>query len=332
MKIIFVHFNTPLPKHLVLNLKYISDKFPANELVLIRNIEVSSPRIKGIQEYVYSGDSIWNELEGALAHPKNFRSNFWFTSLARLLAIASYMKEYPGEALHIESDVIVSQDFPFADFSKIPEKVAYPVVSKLRGVATTLYFRDHIVAEELGRFALTEARRNPQTTDMLVLREFFERYPEKVRPLLFGPPDSSCYKQESDTELFPRVISDHEGMPGAYDGTDIGTYFFGTNPWNKRGKSLLRTEIDSSYADFPKWKILYDKDRKFPSFALSNGKMYPIFTIHMLNKNPKYFDSRLREKNLHQTLSESEFGPKTKLHIQVFFIMVAKSILRRISR
>ena len=136
MNIVFVHLNTKVPRYLINNIKSTIEMFPEHQVHLIHNEVVSLPKIKLLKSYLYTKDAKWRNLEAILNHPKSFRGNFWFTSLARFLAISQFAKEFPGEIVHLESDVVISRDFPFEKFTNQRKGIAFPITSSKRGIAS----------------------------------------------------------------------------------------------------------------------------------------------------------------------------------------------------
>jgi hypothetical protein len=161
---------------LALNIARCKTLFPNIPIVLIANRDCNLPRNIEVEVSIYDTGSEWLQLDNNLSHPKDFRENFWLTSLARFLAIEDYLANYPGEILHLESDVILSKDFPFNKFSNLDKPIAFPILSSSQGIASTLYIRNHETAGLLVSLTLEMASKDSKTTDMLVLRSFYNNY------------------------------------------------------------------------------------------------------------------------------------------------------------
>ena len=99
MPIVFVHLNGKIPRYLQINLKSTIQRFPKNQVVLIINENSTKTRIKGLSVYKYEEDSNWKILHNHLSHPKNFRNNFWMTSIARFFALEQLMLNYKNEII-----------------------------------------------------------------------------------------------------------------------------------------------------------------------------------------------------------------------------------------
>ena len=158
MNIVFAHFKTKFPKHLILNLQRTAKLFPEHQVVLITDQDVSKLDIQGLTMFFFDESPEWLEIESLLEHPKDFRGNFWFTSLARFVAISAFMQLNDCPLVHIESDVIISSDFPFEKFSKIESVFAYPVINDNLAIASCLFIRDKQAAMFLENFTLKSVR------------------------------------------------------------------------------------------------------------------------------------------------------------------------------
>ena len=86
---------------------------------MLTNPECILPKIEGLEIHRYAPSEEWQRLDHNLSHPKNFRENFWLTSLARFLALEDYLAQSNEEIIHLESDVILAKDFPFSKFSDL---------------------------------------------------------------------------------------------------------------------------------------------------------------------------------------------------------------------
>ena len=171
MKIVFAHFNSKLPKHLILNLKRTISLFPSHEVHLITDQDLTKVKINNLSVSKYHPSDNWNNLEKRIQHPKFFRNNFWFTSLARFIAIAEFVKIHDEEIIHIESDVIISDDFPFKMFSKLNVDFSFAIVNSEQAIASCLFIGNSRAADELIRITLESAIENNLTTDMYILKK-----------------------------------------------------------------------------------------------------------------------------------------------------------------
>jgi hypothetical protein len=283
--IFFVHLNSPIPLYFRFNIVSTIRKFPNAKVVIIRNDGKSEGIHSNLWHYEYKPGSKSESIENSLSHPKSFRSNFWFSAIQRFDALRSYMESSGEPILHIESDVIVSKDFPLENFKLSTIEIAYPVVAKNRGVASTVFIRNLETAERLIDFTQEACLVNSQTTDMEILANFFEMNPKEVISLAFGPNNAYAYNEKFQIS---RTLPSFKIFNGIFDGNDIGYFLFGTNPRNKRGISYTRSLIQGNYAKVNKWNFKFDNLRKFINLEFDNDTK-PIYSLHATSKKLTLF-------------------------------------------
>ena len=287
--IVFVHLNKKIPLYFRLNLLATRKNFPESKIILIHNQDRNQFLRKDIVQFRYTKSVLARDIERGLNHPKDFRENFWFASIARFDAIHSFMNENPGSVIHVESDVILSRDFPVFEFADPEFSIAYPVVADNRGVASTVYLKDADTSLDLTEFSLRAVNLNPMTTDMEILAQFTVEPKNQFYFLPFGPGDKLNYKDHN------HLVNQSKRVPieGVVDGNDIGVYLFGTDPRNTRGFSSLGTSIPGNYANIKAWHFAYNKERKFISL-IDSGIEIPVYSIHATCKNKLLFFSFTR--------------------------------------
>jgi hypothetical protein len=239
------------------------------------------------------------------------------------------MEKYPEALIHVESDVILARDFPFASFSSFDCDLAFPIVSLTQGIASTLYVRSYMAAQKLASFSLEQVKSDPSTTDMIILRKFFEAFPNLVRILPIGPIKLNCYRSFLDDDLLCQMGSSFELLGGIIDGADIGYHTYGVDPRNSRGIKILRKGIETNYLDVSKTKLMYSESRNFLNFWDSNLKYsIPIFSLHIHSKDLKLFPVSKSSKYL-------KYGVKRYLEKESFefvpriFLMTLVAALKR---
>jgi len=328
MNVVFVHLNSTIPQYLRNNLLSCVKKFPNHKIHLIHNLGMVPP-IQGVNLFQTNVLNSLDSTSETLNHPKDFRNNFWFSSIARLMVFPDFMKSNPGPLLHVESDVILSEDFPLDDFMYLDEAIAYPVVFKERAVASTIFIRDEMQAQELANFVNNEIELNRDTTDMLTLRRYFDSFPKKVFPLPFFDnfdPDFIC---EIDPLFRSRLAECQSRFTGIFDGSDLGVYFFGTDPRNMRGVSILRKEILFTNLKLPQWNLLLQSDRAFP-YALFGNQRIPIYSLHVTSKRPDIFMAEKERQIISKFLKNQHARMAKKIYLRVLFKQIVLSLRRRL--
>lgn len=330
MPIVFVHLNDSIPEYLKTNIKRNIKFFPKNQIVLIMNQAAEKLEIKGLSVYIYEEDSRWSALESLLSHPKDFRKNFWLTSLARFLALEQFLDKYKKEILHVESDVLLAKDFPFSKLSMMVEPIAFPVVSLERGVASTVYIRNADICKKLNDFAILQANMDSQLSDMLLLRQFYNLFPKEVCILPSGPKNSINYKENIEIDLLNRFVKGIDYFNGVFDGNDLGVFIFGTNPINLRGKSILRSEINLNYAHIRKWQTNYSEKRRFIDMIASDQTVLPVYSIHATVKTKSIFSINEKNRIMKKRIKQASQPMKNVLHFKVLIKQLRISILKRL--
>lgn len=329
MSIVFAHFHSPLPRHLLLNLKRTSELFPDQRIFLLTDTKSVKLKMDNLNVFQISPNKEWIKLENLLAHDRNFRNNFWFTSLARFLAIAEFASSHRDEIFHLESDVIISSDFPFRLFTQAESSFLFPIVSDSRAIASCLYIKNFEAANYLASLAITEAMKNSNTTDMHVLRKLSQLNSENFKMLPTTPSQKSAMPEVNDDFLKEndKMVS---YFGGVFDGFDLGRYLFGMDPRNKRGFSTLRDFDSSVYLNVRKLNFSVKDKREFPYILdVEKNEDIPVFALHIHSKNIKLFMPREIHKTIRKAVSESTYGPKRKFYLKTFCNSVKLSILRR---
>lgn len=324
MKLVFVHFGSKIPKHLLLNMDRTSKLFPKYEIILLtdqlKNLPVGNFVVKNnISQEDF--DIVKNNLN----HPIEFRNGFWFTTFVRLKAIA-YLAEELGESiLHIESDVILSPDFPMNEFIDLQTVVAFPLVSPGQAVASIFYIGDSEVAREFSEFLDTEIFRNPQTSDMRALDAFRLHSPTAVDILPTGPDLASVYQQTFPRNLLKATGVQLDRFRGIFDAIDIGFYLFGQDPRNTKGFRELRSIDSSSYLKIKSLNFKYNPERKFIDVVIDSLHL-PVYSLHVHSKDLRIFKLRkfqkiaLRRVKYQSSPETREFIPSVFLGLLVKFI------------
>jgi hypothetical protein len=285
VEIVLVHLNTKIPTYLKLNLKQIRSKFPDQNVVLISNVQ--QPRIPNVEFRLYAEPGASQEIKALLSHPKEFRSNFWHSSIARFTFLHLYQREIQKPIVHVESDVILSSDFPMSSIVE-NKGLAYPVLSRFRGVASIFYSARFEDLDLFVQFLLQEARNNHEVTDMTALRKYYDLHADRVNILPAGPADIFVYEPGIVQDIYKELSIGIGRYKGVFDGSDIGMYLFGTDPRNLLGRTILRQEIATTYTQMSLMKFRFNSTRQFLDIY-SLGEWVPVYNLHMTCKDRKLF-------------------------------------------
>ena len=332
MQIVFAHFYSRLPRHLLFNLKRTISLFPEHEVSLITDQDSKQIYLSGLQIVKYNPSPDWHEIESNLSHPADFRNNFWFISLARFIAIAEISREWSKPFLHIESDVLLAPDFPFEIFLSLEKDIAFPIVSQDQAIASCLYFKNGYAAEELSRFTMDSVLSNNSTTDMYILKDFVNQHPEKVQVIPSAPNQFNAF-QNSSKEFLNQTKSGISHFNGIFDGFDIGRFLFGDDPRNDRGFSVLRMNDSKTYLDVSKIDLLITENRDFPSVRNSlDCSVLPIYSLHVHSKKLNIFRENRTNKSIKKAVLNSKCRSKKVFSFSIFLKSLILAVRRRIRR
>ncbi len=329
MEIVFVHFGPKYPKHLILNLRRTCELFPEISVVLITDL---SDPIKinnaNFHKSYFRMSSDYRVLNNLLSHPKNFRNNFWFTSLARIFALCDYVITKNVSILHIESDVLVSGDIPIDRFAKCDRPIAFTVVGRGSGVASVMWINNATAAINLRDYAGKTAEADPMTTDMKILGHFQRDNPQLVRILASFPTESG----ESYKSLPPDVLEDFKYTTnlfgGYFDAADLGRYLLGDDPRNHRGMKHLREELDTSYFIPREVKYHYSVSRNFLDTDSTPNSRF--FSLHIHSKNIDAFKSEKVGEVLSRAIRSQDKPQGQTLVLSVLVNSIKHSLARRL--
>jgi len=332
MKVVLVHFGRKLPKHLILNIKRIRLLFPHLDILLITNQSCKLPKSLLLNIFLYNPGKTWKEIEEKLSHDKNFRENFWFTSLVRLIAIDAYMSAINDEVIHIESDVLISSDFPFEKFKHLPRNIAYPIISQKSAIASILYLRDSKASRVLAEKIISSVRENSYATDMQILADLYFENPDLVQPLAIGPQYSKeIYNSYDHSILFAEMDLSRSVLCGIIDGSDIGQYLFGQDPRNLWGKRALRQENKNHFLKPRSLDFSYSNKRQFLNLT-SQFKVFPIFAVHIHSKNTNLFRYERLEKVLKNAVSNAKMPSSFEFLPGIYLNIAYYAVVRRIKK
>lgn len=329
MRIVFVHFGKTLPKFLFLNISRTIKQFPQHEVVLITNPECRTRNNLKVKLFLYEIDEDARKLLEIMKHPRNFRNNFWFNTVLRFFAIEALQKYQEQETIHVESDVILSKDFPFKHFVNLEKSMAFPLVSRERGIASIVYFKDLNVVSKFNNFISSSIHSDPSTTDMIILRKFYEINPQDVQIL----PTLPIVKKDSFSIIEPEIQilfnNAFEIFQGVFDGADSGIYLAGIDPRNNRGRRIIRHKIPNNYVQIENLNFVFNEERQFISLLFQKEDFQiPIFNLHIHSKDVRYFDIRFN-KLIKKRIKFCNLDADTEFIFTVFINAALKSLIRR---
>jgi hypothetical protein len=329
MEIVFVHLGIKFPKHLILNLKRTCELFPGFNVVLLTdvstNIKIDK---KNFRKSFIEMSSDYQSLDNNLIHPKSFRHNFWFTSLARLYALCDYVISNQVSILHIESDVLVSADLPVERFAKCDRPIAFTVVGEGSGVASVLWIENTQAANHLKEYSAKSAWEDPMTTDMKILGHFQQDYPQLVRVLASFPTEIGNSFKSLPSQILEDFNYTTNLFGGFFDAADVGRYLLGDDPRNHRGVKLLRKELDTSYFRPKEVGYVYSDSRGF--LGVQSDSINRYFSLHIHSKNVKVFKRNTMRRVLLRAIRNQGKGEGRTFVALVLINAIQNSLRRRL--
>ena len=330
MNVVFVHLGPTIPRYLLLNIERSLLLFPNNHIYLITDQVKCYFDAPNFTLVTYFPGKDWTMLDGLLAHDKTFRNNFWVNSTARFFALADFAKKFPGPFLHVESDVILSSDFPFSKLLASKFNIMYPIVSDTNAIASCLYIKNSFVANLLASFSLAEARKNVHTTDMYILRNFMSHKEIFFTPLSTAPV-AAYVELNLLKELTDAMQQSILSFGGTFDGFDIGRYLFGDDPRNNRGISKLRDNDARTYLNVRNLKLITTSGRDFPSIvAQDTGQLIPVYSLHIHSKNRKLFDTSSQKKIIRRAVKNYKRKIVITFSLRIFLMSCFHALRRRV--
>ena len=304
MKVVYVYIGeSKLPAYVLNNLSNTKSRFPEIDMVFI------SDNTKSLQKVSDLGVSVWrcknqastnSEAMNSMDHPMDFRSGFWFSTLARFFAIEEFMESNSeNEILQIEADVWLSKNFPFNRFIGLSEELAYPMESVDRGAASVLYVGSIDAIKRFNSYCKNALKESPNSTDMTLLGEYLADNPDRVLALPTAP-DESSFKDFTPQDLAIRSSSSYTHFQGVFDPLTYGMHLFGIDAKNNRGVLKL-------YSDTP----IHILDIRKLDFETLEGEVigkyrdqrFNIYNLHIHSKNMRIFRNASSQQEINKLIS-----------------------------
>ncbi len=329
---IWIHLGkSKVAPYLKRSLKNFSDIFTNHPLILLvdndRNIE--NLKIKNLQvKKIDYMDTNWRVIKNDLKHDLNFRDEFWFNSLGRFGALHKYMEmEGIDSLLHIESDVTFLPNFPIEKMSKMKDVLAYPLQGDGQGIASVFHVGSRATLSHFLTFCREQVQMNPKSTDMTILYNFFDKYPEKVLILPTLPKHASNDVEIRDRQSFASQNLDLLG--GIIDAISIGQYLFGVDPRNRRGIKKLYWEDPTHWVKPSLYRYEFTDNELL---AKKDKATIKVFSLHIHSKDPLAFSNNSLPVLLAKRFQESLIGEREEIVYKEVLKAIYKSIKRRAVR
>lgn len=331
MKIVFVQLaNTP-KSYVWENIKQSKKIFPNFEHILITDDPkiINKAIARNIYSWRYEATSEINEIFEALQTDKSFRSGFWRLTLERLIALTRFHQSTNGDPLlHVESDVILAENFPFQKIAELSKILWFPFSSN-RDVASLLYLPNSSESAWLEKEILSEITINPSSTDMTALSRIAERSDSRVGYFpVIEDKDSKLLSARSTKQFAIRASQYSEHFSGIFDAAPLGMWITGQDPKNNRGYILKHSDLPDSFVNpnCLKERIVSDNRNKIYYQNIQ------IFNLHIHSKKEKYFRTKNWKLISKEIMKEDEWTETKSFSLAAFCDLAKSYIWRRVRR
>ena len=291
----FIHLGRSKAPWLKENLRRHKKVFPSIPSVFISDNKDLIKQIArdACETYLYESELGISRSFNKMVHNKDFRGNFWRTSLERILAISAYHQTtVDSQLLHIESDVILLPNFPWYVFEN-NTRLAWMSANEDLDCAALLFSPNRLASQSLQKAIERQFNFNSELTDMSALNYIRKNRILEVEILPSSTREIADSKLLSQSYRFQEIEKGIAKYGGVFDVSNMGMWLLGENPRN-RGGNVVRFEH------------FYNQDNRFrpDTFSFKGGNFFvgvnnPIvlYSLHVHSKNLKVF-----KRNWHRNL------------------------------
>ena len=312
LPIVIVYLGSHLPDYVIKNCRYLTNTFSEKQLILVTDHK--HQKIKKVKNFNFKSiliekdDSSIDFFQDYSGHPKDFRSGFWYLTIARFFALEFVMiKEGIDRAIHFESDVLVSPSFPFDSF--IGHKVAFPTISANKAIASIFYVGSRGNLKNFNDFARSKIIEDPMETDMTLLSCYLNAFPDKAEDL------------NSQTSTSKSIL---------FDGASFGMFLTGTDPRNTFGRSTLFGDIPDHDEKPSKFKYSFSKESDL--LITEKDNVRKLVNLHIHSKSSRFFPESWPPKQLVRNVARSQKRATISVFYPLVFIELTCNFFARRSR
>lgn len=321
-----------MPRHLILNIERTKRLFPDVPLVLLSNrtndarsiikeckvIDWEPPRLEQLKE---------------MDEFKNTNDSFWLHTTSRLFSFCEYHSVTEADSLlHVESDVLLTSDFPFTKFLS-SELLHWGKYNQIRDVAALVYSPSRALSSLLQLKMLSELDKNKCHTDMSLLSAVAKDLGGKHAYLpSFNSLESKLINLNSGISNL-EIHTNSEAFNffgGIFDHQTIGMWLDGIDPVHTFGvrKNLFRGTVDTGESFVDPTKVEYHLSEPFKLRINDKGLSYSLFSIHLHSKSSVWFE--LQNANLIQHLLAlvNQKITRTRIDLKVFTNLLVSNLKR----
>jgi hypothetical protein len=330
IKLVFIHLGNKPPAYLWTNLKRCHSLFNDVQVVFISDSfkAMEYARALNVSTWCYRGNKELERVFDSMSSDRTFRKGFWRYSLERLFALTAFHSEHQDSSvIHIESDILLFDDFPWDNFYGLRNLMWMPFNLE-RDVASIIYSPSANRSKWLERQMLNSLKEDPDLSDMMLLRKIAEINHDHVEYFPMAESEDSPILQEwTDLEYRKRVTSSYPLFDGVMDGATIGMWLTGQDPRNNKGSTIRYKNVPESAVntELLKGKVVATNS------GVSIGHTR-VLNLHIHSKNRKLL-SRQYLSEIGICVSRSQSGKTLKQFSYWGFFELAKGyVLRRLNK
>ena len=277
-QVVFIHLGSSVPKYLEMNLARTRHLFPNLPII----VAGQSSLLEGISQKF---EAMYFSVSHAFGSPElsppglaregldsKFWDGYWQKTFDRLLVLADVHETFSDGALvHIESDVIVTKDFPFEDLAESSE-LMWGAYDDDADIASIVFSPSKEESRWLASALLELAKLDNTATDMTALASLRKQHPDKIL-LLPATPELGVSSHLSGT---------------VFDGLHLGEWIFGWDPNAHWGFKRRRLKIN------PHSEVVADGSltlRGESLYLTYNGHEAVVSNLHVHSKELRFFEA-----------------------------------------
>ena len=331
-ELVFVRLGPRKNHYLNGNIDRLRNLFPELQITVIldsQSQQLNVP-VKGVKYWLYANQNNQNLLHGNVRKSNSFRDGFWTLTTERLFAVLEYQSSNPNlSILHIESDVLLFPNFPFAKLKSL-NQISWSSFNETKDVASIFFLPSVSENSWLKKELQEEIRFDIDVTDMTALSIISQRNPNKVYIL---PPFGSVsahllvnHRNHNAKFRLDRLIHLEEHFSGIFDPAAIGMWLCGLDPENFHGKLLLhdRSFIDNGDSFIDPSALDFQIDSEGNLFFLCGSSWIPIYNLHVHSKNQKLLSNAwLGELRKYVNMARKR-EPQSKKNLGTYWSVLAR--------
>jgi hypothetical protein len=335
-KVVFVELNR-LPDYTISNISYLKDTFQGIQIVLITNVDSGKnfEKAKEVCEVHLTNLVPENQLL-QLTRFKNSKDSFWIYTIQRLFELCYFHFNHPkSQLLHVESDVLLLQDFPLEKLSQI-KTLMWGNYNLDHDVASLIYLPTIELTETfllLMRKHLGEDNNHSDMTllsaianDPEIQHKYFASIPMFRSSMVNSRstwPDCFVEKQSSTFPIFK----------GVFDHQIHGMYLDGLDPRLTYGtrRNLFYSTVLTGESFIDPGKLVYEVGEGLTLSINDQGETFPLFTLHVHSKNLEFF--RANRPQILKIVRETNLKlVKSKFDLRVFMSLIFSNLRKKTFR